>query len=220
LYNKEEFGWGLSFAEIMTLNGLVAVLLVVPFMWHLVDMRNYTEVRPLKLQCQNLWQMVQLRSGEWRRREGLEVVVGVGGRGEFYPTAAFSGSNITYSFYPTTTTATTTTYTTTTTTYTTTTYTTTIPTTTVYQPMAFIAVYNMLMIPNAAWSSFLLLGLHFTDWQLGIIGIAASGFSWLGIALYRYVLYKRSWRTIYVITTIFIVIFSVFQVTTTTTTTL
>jgi len=28
----------------------------------------------------------------------------------------------------------------------------------VYRPMAFIAVYNMLMIPNAAWSNFLILG--------------------------------------------------------------
>lgn len=32
----------------------------------------------------------------------------------------------------------------------------------------------MLMIPNAAWSNFLILGLKFTPWMLGIIFMVAT----------------------------------------------
>lgn len=35
-------------------------------------------------------------------------------------------------------------------------------------------IYNMLMIPNAAWSNFLILGLKFTPWMLGIMYMVAT----------------------------------------------
>ena len=38
----------------------------------------------------------------------------------------------------------------------------------------------MMQIPNGAWSNFLILGLKFTPWMLGIMFIIATVFSWLG----------------------------------------
>jgi len=55
-------------------------------------------------------------------------------------------------------------------------------------------------------------GLNFSDWKLGVLSIATSIFSFLGIVTYRYLLFDYSWRTIYVISTIFIVAFSVLQI--------
>ena len=40
----------------------------------------------------------------------------------------------------------------------------------------------MMQIPNGAWSNFLILGLKFTPWMLGIMFIIATVFSWLGKA--------------------------------------
>jgi len=58
---------------------------------------------------------------------------------------------------------------------------------------------------------FNLTGLHFTDWKLGVIGIVSSVFSYLGIATYRYCLFKTSWRNIYIFTTLLILVFSILQ---------
>lgn len=45
LYNKEEWGWGLSIGQIFTLNALVPVLLVFPFLYHLSDPFEWDQVR-------------------------------------------------------------------------------------------------------------------------------------------------------------------------------
>ena len=81
----------------------------------------------------------------------------------------------------------------------------------VWQPMVFIYLYNVLMIPNAAWNNYLIEGLHFTDWMIGCISIAGAVFSWLGILFYRGVLFQESWRMIYVWTTVIMLIFSALQ---------
>lgn len=143
LFNKSEWGWGLNISQIYMLNGLVAVVCVLPFTWHLSDPNHVQAPRGLKLQLADIWQMVQRRS--------------------------------------------------------------------IWVPMTFIAVYNMLMIPNAAWSNFLILGLHFSPWQLGLMFIIATVFSWLGITFYRTFLMKYSWRWVYVISTTLTVLFSIMQ---------
>jgi hypothetical protein len=35
-------------------------------------------------------------------------------------------------------------------------------------------------LPNAAWNNFLIDGLDFTDWMIGVVSIAGSVFAWLG----------------------------------------
>lgn len=117
LYNEKEWHWGLSISSIYLLNGLAAVVLVLPFTYHLSDPNQVLEARSLKEQLGDIWKMVQRR--------------------------------------------------------------------TIYVPMSFIAVYNMLLIPNAAWSNFLILGLKFTPWMLGIMFIVATVFSWLGASVVR-----------------------------------
>lgn len=117
LYNEKEWHWGLSISSIYLLNGLAAVVLVLPFTYHLSDPNQVLEARSLREQLRDIWKMVQRR--------------------------------------------------------------------TIYVPMSFIAVYNMLLIPNAAWSNFLILGLKFTPWMLGIMFIVATVFSWLGASVVR-----------------------------------
>lgn len=82
---------------------------------------------------------------------------------------------------------------------------------TIFRPMAFVAIYNMLMIPNAAWSNFLILGLKFTPWMLGIMYMVATVFSWLGITFYRAFLMQRSWRLVYIVSTTLSMTFSILQ---------
>lgn len=35
-------------------------------------------------------------------------------------------------------------------------------------------------VPNAAWNNFLIDGLGFTDWMIGVVSIAGAIFAWLG----------------------------------------
>ena len=84
----------------------------------------------------------------------------------------------------------------------------------------------MMQIPNTAMKNFLVKGLHFSDFELGlyiymhykifislsrlikgfigpqyIIGlllIGAAIFGWLGLVVYREFLFETSWRTLYV----------------------
>lgn len=70
----------------------------------------------------------------------------------------------------------------------------------------------MLMIPNAAWSQFLILGLKFTPWMLGIMAFVATVCSWLGITFYRAFMMNYSWRLVYIVSTILGVIFSCLQI--------
>jgi hypothetical protein len=50
--------------------------------------------------------------------------------------------------------------------------------------MIFIYIYDALMVPNAAWSNFLIDGLDFSDWMIGLVTIAGATFAWLGTSFY------------------------------------
>jgi BT1 family len=54
----------------------------------------------------------------------------------------------------------------------------------VWQPMTFVYVYNALQLTNAAWMNFLVEGLQFSAWQIGIVSIVGSVMAWLGIITY------------------------------------
>jgi hypothetical protein len=54
----------------------------------------------------------------------------------------------------------------------------------VWQPMTFVYIYNALQLTNAAWMNFLVEGLQFSAWQIGIVSIVGSVMAWLGIITY------------------------------------
>jgi len=48
----------------------------------------------------------------------------------------------------------------------------------VWRPMIFIYIYNVMQIPNPSWYNFLVEGLHFTNFQLGLITISSAVMTW------------------------------------------
>ena len=82
----------------------------------------------------------------------------------------------------------------------------------VYRPMIFIFSFYMLQIPNSAWTNFLLVGLHFSDFELGLISIGSAVFMWVGMVVWKIFFFHTSWRRIFIYTTIVSFGFSILQV--------
>lgn len=82
----------------------------------------------------------------------------------------------------------------------------------VWYPMIFIYTYGVFQIPNSAWTNFLVIGLGFTDFDLGILTICSASIFWLGMILFRALFFETSWRNIYIGTTLISALFSVGQV--------
>lgn len=66
----------------------------------------------------------------------------------------------------------------------------------VWQPMTFVYVYNALQLTNGAWMNFLVEGLHFSAWQIGLVSIVGSIMSWLGIMTYEKFFFASNWRIV------------------------
>ncbi|CAM9303937.1 unnamed protein product [Phaeothamnion confervicola] len=81
----------------------------------------------------------------------------------------------------------------------------------VYVPMTFVFIYNVMQIPNAAWRSFLVEGLGFSSYNLGLLSVVGSLFSSVGLVAYKRYFFRTSWRSIYMCTTAFNVLFSAMQ---------
>lgn len=81
----------------------------------------------------------------------------------------------------------------------------------VWQPCCFVFIYNAFQVSNAAWSNFLILGLGFGAWQIGVLTIIASFASWAGIVVYKKYFFESSWRNIYISTTFLSAFFSLLQ---------
>jgi len=82
----------------------------------------------------------------------------------------------------------------------------------VWQPMAFVYIYNVLQVGNAAWREFLMSVLHFKDWQVNSFLIVANVLTYAGVLVYKYYFIEWSWRTVYVLTTLLNGFLSVMQV--------
>lgn len=67
----------------------------------------------------------------------------------------------------------------------------------VWQPMTFVYVYNALQLTNAAWMNFLVEGLGFSAWQIGIVSIVGSIMAWFGIMTYKRFFFASNWRIVY-----------------------
>lgn len=67
----------------------------------------------------------------------------------------------------------------------------------VWQPMAFVFLFNVLQWRNAAWSSFLRIGLDFRAYELGALHMVAHLMTLLGAIAYRRYFMKTSLRALY-----------------------
>jgi hypothetical protein len=81
----------------------------------------------------------------------------------------------------------------------------------VWQPCCFVFIYNVFQVSNSAWNNFLILGLGFGSWQIGVLTIIASFASWAGIVAYKKYFFESSWRNIYISTTALSAFFSLLQ---------
>ena len=82
----------------------------------------------------------------------------------------------------------------------------------VWQPMAFVYIYNSLQVSNAAWREFLMSVLGFTDWMMNTLLIMTNVLVYVGVMAYKYYFIKWSWRTIYIVTTALNGVLSMLQI--------
>jgi hypothetical protein len=67
----------------------------------------------------------------------------------------------------------------------------------VWQPMTFVYVYNALQLTNAAWMNYLVEGLDFKAWQIGLVSVVGSIMAWFGIMTYKKFFFASNWRVVY-----------------------
>jgi hypothetical protein len=82
----------------------------------------------------------------------------------------------------------------------------------VWQPLAFVYIYNVLQVGNSAWNQYLKTTLEFTSTQINLIYIASSVLLYVGVMTYKNYMINWSWRFVYIVCTILSVIFSAMQV--------
>jgi hypothetical protein len=66
-----------------------------------------------------------------------------------------------------------------------------------WQPMAFMFVFNLMQVSNAAWKQFLKTVLNFTSEELNSLLVASYVFLYVGTMVYKYCFLDVSWRRIY-----------------------
>ena len=82
----------------------------------------------------------------------------------------------------------------------------------VYRTIGYIYFYGIFQIPNGAWSTFLLVGIGFTDFEYGMLTVVGCVLAWMGMLVYRAFFFETSWRDIYIYTTLLGFVFSLLQI--------
>jgi len=82
----------------------------------------------------------------------------------------------------------------------------------VWQPLAFVYIYNVLQIGNSAWNQYLKSTLEFSSTQINLIYIASSVLLYFGIISYKFCMMTWSWRYVYIICTLLSGFFSAMQI--------
>lgn len=82
----------------------------------------------------------------------------------------------------------------------------------VWQPLAFVFVYNVMQVGNSAWREYLVTVLHFTSCQLNMLLIASFVLLYLGIMAYKKWFIHSSWRHVYISCTILNAVLSLLQI--------
>lgn len=129
VYNKDSWDWYLPMNVVFFINGLFALVFLLPVVPFLLELETGCVPKNFGLQCRDLFHTVQLRS--------------------------------------------------------------------VWQPMTFVYIYNALQLTNAAWMNFLVEGLDFQAWMIGIVSIVGSVMAWFGIMTYERFFFASNWRIVY-----------------------
>jgi len=82
----------------------------------------------------------------------------------------------------------------------------------VFQPMAFVYLFNVFQIGNAAWTQYMYTVLKFSTFQINGILIASEVLLFLGVICYKEFMRKWSWRSVYVLCISLNAVFSGLQV--------
>jgi hypothetical protein len=88
----------------------------------------------------------------------------------------------------------------------------TIQTRAVWQPTAFIFLYNVVQVDNLAWFDFLELSLGFDSTQLNVVIISSLLFVYAGVIIFKYQFMDWSWKSIYCSTTVMTLLGSLMQI--------
>jgi MFS family permease len=67
----------------------------------------------------------------------------------------------------------------------------------VWQPLAFVYLFNLLQVSNAAWRQYLRAVLHFTDPQLNTLLVVSYALLYAGTVAYKIWFLHTSWRRLY-----------------------
>lgn len=67
----------------------------------------------------------------------------------------------------------------------------------VWQPMAFVYIYQLFQIGNGAWTQYLYTTLHFSSLEINSFSVVAYVLLYLGVQVYRNYLIQWNWRYIY-----------------------
>jgi BT1 family len=73
----------------------------------------------------------------------------------------------------------------------------------VWEPMAFIYIFNLLQVPNPAWRQFLATAYHFSSTQLNLLVVTTYALLLAGMILYKCCFLQTSWRRIFLICILF-----------------
>ena len=68
----------------------------------------------------------------------------------------------------------------------------------VWKPCSFIYIYNVLLVTNPAWNSFLVAGLNFSNFDVGLLTLAGAVLSYVALVMYKRYLFDVSWRKVYI----------------------
>lgn len=79
------------------------------------------------------------------------------------------------------------------------------------QPLGYLFLYNMMQVPNASWTNFLVKGLKFSEFDLGLLSLSSAVMTMVGLSMYKVWCFHTSFRSIYVITTVLGSVFSLLQ---------
>lgn len=82
----------------------------------------------------------------------------------------------------------------------------------VWQPMAFVYMYQLFQIGNGGWTQYCYTTLHFTALQINSFSVLAYVLLYAGVQVYRGYLMAWNWQLIYVVVAAFSVIISTLQI--------
>jgi len=81
----------------------------------------------------------------------------------------------------------------------------------VWQPMAFVFLFNCLQVPNGAFRQFQKTVLQFTEAQMNYLLVVSYALLYLGTLIYKHFFLRTSWRRVYEVCIILNGIFSAMQ---------